>query len=891
MGFFNLQPAASTAGGKVAKGKGGKSYSGGKKIVPIRVLNQTTYKGCASCPLDKEADKLHTPKMQPMGSAKPLLYIVGEFPTKQDDEIGEPFTSRGGEWIRNHLPVSIAKQTRWNNAVQCRLPQVGRVPTVQELASCSSRLEADIEKTRPLIVAGLGYTPLRWLTDQEKITAALEWQGSMVPLKVGNWTCWYMPLLNPNFLISSSNKSRKFKASLDMFERQFERMLAYLKGDLDLPVPEVPDEDELSAGIEIELSWDVDAVEAKLEEFARYKNQSVDIETNGLRPYFTGAKILSIAFGTWEHSYAIPIDHRESKWSPVQRKKLMKVIRRHLTRKGIKFWAHHAKFEAEWMTMPFGWGRDLLFEMTWHDTMAQAHVLNTNRGYSSNSLDARSMALLGVHEKTIDELDRARLDFEPLDKVLTYNARDTKFTNRVQRKQSKEIREEGLQAAYQLMVNRVPCLTLAQQLGVVPNFEYAAEAHKRMSTEIAAIKTAIQKLPEVQEFIQTQRKPFNSGSPEQLKVVLRDIVKAPEGWRVDEASGAKKYSTDEKVLSAIKHPIGKLILEERGRSKLLGTYIAGLCKPGSFDGAGKLVWDDGLIHTIYNYLLTTTGRLSSEDPNLQNFPSRTDKWVRDCIMAMLGYLIVSIDYGQIEARVIAMASECPVLYQALWDHYDIHMAWAEIIAKAHPNKIYKRYIREAKGDDKLALKLLRKDVKNQWTFPLFYGSVLQSVAASFGINPDDLEPQVNEFWGMFKAVKQWQRSMVKGYERNGYVETLTGRRRHGPLTLNEIINSPIQGTASDIVVESMEECALEAYRRQRWQLAARMNIHDDLTFYLPEETIEEDLDIIIPIMAQPRFDFINVPISVEISVGNGWGSQKELATVESTEYGYPQVQA
>lgn len=888
MGFFNLKMGASSKRSSSERATTPRSRkSGGSKkrrVIPIRVMASTTHKvGCQACPLDAEESNLDHPKMEPTGSDNPVLYILGEAPGENEDKTGEQFVGKSGRVIRDRLPRNLLKHIRWNNTVQCR-PPGNRTPTRDEIAYCASRVERDIEETQPLIIAGFGAVPLKWALEEENI---YNWRGQLVPIRVGNWECWYAALWHPAYILRMSDKEAGGGAFYETFVRDLQKLIDLSQDPSKLVETWIPSDEDLDRGIEIEESYDLKRIENRLEElFGKAKNISVDIETNGIRPYFSGAKILSIAFGTWDNSYAIPIKHRESKWSEAEVKKLWKIIEKFLRKKGRKAWVHSLKFEEEWLSMPFALGREILFEVDWQDTMAQAYVL-TGKNMEALSLASRCKALFGVNSKLLDDLDVSNLDNEPLPKVLTYNARDTKFTDKLRWFQSKLIKNDNLEEPYKLTVDRVPALVIAQQEGMLPDYEFAEKIHADLQNQIQKIESKIQSLKEVKEFVAEKGLPFNSASPAQLTIILRDKIKAKEGWRV--VKGERKYSTDEKVLSQVKHPIAKQILEKRGLEKLDGTYVVGLCRKREgkgFESYGKMVWDDGKIHTQYNQLKTSTGRLSSEDPNMQNFPKREHKEVRNCVVPPEGCALVSIDYGQIEARVIAMASECPVLIKALWEKYDIHMEWAKIISKSHPF-VMDKYYKEAKDDEVKALKLFRSDVKNQWTFPLFFGSILESVARSLGIDPKDLKPQFNDFWDMFSAVKKWQDKTIKFYNHKGYVETLTGRRRYEPMTVNELINSPIQGTASDIVVKSMEKCAYRAYEKNDWHLAARLNIHDDLTFAFPKDNVDSYLEEVVPIMCQPEFSFIIVPITVEISIGDSWGNQEEVATVESIEYGFP----
>lgn len=854
------------------------------KNIPIRVLaHRDPYKkGCAACPLNKEEDNLQHPKMEPTGAKRPLIYILGEAPGKNEDEQGEQFVGNSGQLIREHIPEELERKIRWSNTVQCR-PPGNRTPTDVEIACCSQRVEADIERTKPALIIGFGVTPLKWAINEGIIS---DWRGDLLPVQIGSHKCWYAPIWHPAFIARKRNDKKDGDQFWETYLNDLDRAFFYASEGLEPPW--IPEGEELSAGMHWELSWKVDRVAEFLESMrkAAPKNQAVDIETNMLRPYRKDSKILTIAFGTWDLSYSIPISHSEAKWTDKQRKQVWELIGEHMRTPGIRFWAHSLKFETEWLSMPFALGRSILYEVKWGDTMAQAHVLSS-KNLHGLSLNSRCKALFGVAEKALDDMNLDTLDQAPIANVLRYNARDVKFTDPVRRMQTKLLREEGLREAYQIVVSRVPSLTIAQQNGVRPNPKVALTMHEELAKKIEAVEKKIQKIPEVMELVAETGKPFNSNSANQLKVILLDKLQLKQGWRVEK--GVKKYSTDQEVLERISHPIAKLILEKRELVKLDSTYVIGFCPKGNTNkDFGKHIWDDGLIHTVYEYLKTSTGRLSSVDPNLQNIPVRQHREIRAAVVeAFGGYILVSVDYGQIEARVIAMASLCPVLVKALWEHYDIHGAWTDIIIQKH-RKVFDKYLRASKGDDKKAWKAFRSDIKNQWTFPLFFGSVLGSVAAALEIRPDDLEPQFNQFWKMFAAVRKWQKKVDEFYRQHGYVETLTKRRRYGPLSFNEQINSPIQGTACDIVMDAMNRLALKSYEEDRPQLAARMQIHDDLTFLLPKKTLEVDMPDIIEVMVTPQFDFINVPITAEIKMGPNWADMEEVETIESTDYGFPE---
>lgn len=264
---------------------------------------------------------------------------------------------------------------------------------------------------------------------------------------------------------------------------------------------------------------------------------------------------------------------------------------------------------------------------------------------------------------------------------------------------------------------------------------------------------------------------------------------------------------------------------------------------------------------------------SSDTPNLQNFPSKTGKEPRGMIKAPPGYTLVCGDYGQIEARLIGYASQDKNFCKALWDNYDVHLEWAKNIAEAYPPIIG--------GVDQLenpkALKTLRSKVKNLWVFPAFYGASINSISAGLGLPLSIGKELFNIFWEQFKGVKTWQNWLVHEFQQNGYVESFFGRRRHAPLTRNMVINSPIQGSASDVCVLSMVELNAAG-------LEVVLNVHDEIGIYVPNNQLDTQIETMVKIMTKPRLQYLNIPISVEIKVGQDWFNMEDVLTIDSTEF-------
>ena len=268
--------------------------------------------------------------------------------------------------------------------------------------------------------------------------------------------------------------------------------------------------------------------------------------------------------------------------------------------------------------------------------------------------------------------------------------------------------------------------------------------------------------------------------------------------------------------------------------------------------------------------------------NLQNFPARENSEIRNIITAPEDYFIVAYDYGQLEARIIAMASKDKVFCDAIWDgskDSDTHYRWTDRIIDEYPQIL-----------EKIDRDSLRTDTKTALVFAAFYGSTEGPIAKHYrklyGVPEEVMKGLYREFWDTYPGVKKWQQSIIEFYKKNGYVESFSGRRRRAPLSINKITNHPIQSTASyDICLKAGDRLSKLAYELDKPQYQYVINIHDDLTFYIPKDSFQEDVEFIAKEMVRPVYDWIIVPLEVEIKFGTNWGSLEKLGKMD-TKYFY-----
>lgn len=851
---------------------------------------------CKACPLN-QIKQNKNPHMLPSGTDEPLIYILGENPTKDDDEDGKHFSGKAGRFLRSRIPPKLLKKIRWNYTVRTK-PLGSGTPQRTEIECCRPSIERDIAASKPSVIWGFGMLPLQWISG---FTSIKEWAGKSMPVSVGGHECLYYAFEDPAHLLRyrrSWAQDKKPEAVGSEEERAFGFALARAIEDLeDLPETVVHTKEVALYGIEIYKGGpgQLQKVLSILEWFCKQKEVGLDYETDGgintvgnvYRPYSSGSKILSFALATEEVAIGVALDHRDMEWIGEERNQVIEALKTFLASSANKI-VHNLAYELEWTGVKFSnrllrhW-RDpdhlSIKHLGWECTLTQAATLDERRG--TQSLDFLCRQYFGLGLKAISSVDSGKLNEENLDKVLSYNALDAKYHLLLHKAQKRRLKAQGLWEVYKIGLRRIPTVVLSQIKGVSVNRKEALSMAVEYEANVKVLKKEIAGMSCVKQYIKQFKKEYNPESNTDAVAIFRDILKCPEILIPDAKNRDKtRYSTEEDVLVKIDHPLAKATIALRKERKKLSTYVyLDTTDSKKFDIEPK-VWDDALIHAIFNHgPRTETFRLSSENPNLQNIPKRMEgnKRVRKQIIARKGHTLIAIDYGQIEARVIAMATKDKRFVKYLKSRHDIHMDWAKRIANDYPKRIGGRPML----DDPKAMKDFRTDIKKEWTFPLFFGARLESVAGYLDIPIERIEPAYKDFRQEFDGVFQWQKKLIAFYNTNGYVENLLGRRRRAPMSPNELINAPIQSTACEIVMDGMNRLSEKAMEEEDTYFQPIMNVHDELVFDVPSDKLDYYLPKIAKTMVSAKFDFINVPITAEVSVGQDLLNMKALFDLSS----------
>ncbi|EHO73010.1 DNA polymerase I [Segatella maculosa] len=445
----------------------------------------------------------------------------------------------------------------------------------------------------------------------------------------------------------------------------------------------------------------------------------------------------------------------------------------------------------------------------------------------------------GKHQKSMRELD-------PKD-VYAYGAEDADITLQLKNVLEPKLKETGTEDLFwNIEMPLVPVLADMERQGV--RIDTAA------LRETSVIFTERMNLLE-QHIYAKAGETFNISSPKQVGEVLfgkLNIMEKPKRTKTGQ------YVTNEEVLQSLrtKHPIVADILDYRGLKKLLGTYV---------DALPKLINKrTGHIHTSFNQALTSTGRLSSSDPNLQNIPVRSEdgKEIRKCFIAEQDCLFFSADYSQIELRIMAHLSEDANMIEAFREGFDIHAATA---AK----------IKHKKMEDVSAAE--RKQAK-QANFGIIYGITTYGLAQRMGIDNNEARKLIEDYFATFPKVRAFMEQAKEQARRKGYAETLFGRRRYLPDILSKngtvrgfaernAINAPIQGSEADIIKLAM----IRIWRRFKAEnIRSKMilQVHDELNFSVYPDEKERVEQIVLEEM-QGAYT-LKVPLTVDAGWGKNW---------------------
>lgn len=484
-----------------------------------------------------------------------------------------------------------------------------------------------------------------------------------------------------------------------------------------------------------------------------------------------------------------------------------------------------------------------------HDTLLESYVFESHRSH-----DMDSLALRWLNRKTMSYVEicgkgAAEIGFDEVDieRAAEYAAEDADITLQLHQTLWPRINKlDGLRFVYQQI--ELPTARVLQRIernGVLIDIQRLQAQSHELGVKLLQLE---------QQAHELAGQPFNLNSPKQIGEIFFEKLKHPVVKKT--ASGAP--STDEEVLQKLAedYPLPKLLLEYRGLSKLKSTYT---------DKLPKMVNPNtGRVHTNYGQAIAVTGRLSSNEPNLQNIPVRTaeGRRIREAFIAAPKHVIVSADYSQIELRIMAHLSEDPAMLRAFSSGEDIHRATAAEIFGVSAD--------EVQAEQRRAAKVIN--------FGLIYGMSAFGLAGNLGIERAAAQMYMDKYFTRFAGVKRFMDDLRQQAKSHGFVETVFGRRLwlpeinspNGPrkqAAERAAINAPMQGTAADLIKLAM--IAVQDWLdREQLSTLMVMQVHDELVLEVPQTELDQVKVMLPQLMAGVAQ--LKVPLVAEVGYGPNW---------------------
>ena len=512
---------------------------------------------------------------------------------------------------------------------------------------------------------------------------------------------------------------------------------------------------------------------------------------------------------------------------------------------------HNIKYDALVLARPANGG---ITVAPVDDTMCLSYVLEA--GAHGHGLDELSLMHVDHRNIKFEEVcgkGKAQIPFAevPLETARDYAAEDADMTGRLHRLLKPRVARDHLMTVYETLERPlIPVLVAMERVGIKVDPLTLSDMSRDFARRIADLETVIHDLA---------GSPFNVGSPKQLGEILFDQMGLPGGKKGK--TGA--YATGAEVLEELAaqgHDLPARVLDWRQLSKLKSTYTDALVE--------DINPETGRIHTSYSMAGASTGRLSSNDPNLQNIPIRTEEGrkIRTAFVAPAGHVLLSVDYSQIELRLVADIAGLASMRAAFRDGVDIHAQTA--------SEVFGLPLADMDGETRRKAKAIN--------FGIIYGISGFGLARQLGVPQAEARAYIDTYFERYPGIREYMED-IKGFCRqHGYVETRFGRRVHIPgikdsnparrgFSERAAINAPIQGTAADIIKRAMIRVppALAAA-----DLSARMllQVHDELLFEVPEDEVEKTTEVVRAIMESAAAPVLNlsVPLIADAGTGANW---------------------
>ena len=587
-----------------------------------------------------------------------------------------------------------------------------------------------------------------------------------------------------------------------------------------------------------------DLLEKVIKNASKAKTIAIDTETTGLDYMDTDLVGISLSYKPGE-AYYIPINHQDETVNQLKLNVVLDTLKPVLESSKNKIIGQNIKFDRN-VLAKYG----INISSIKNDTMMMSYVLDASA--TRHNLDALSSYYLNYKTSTFEDVagkgvKQITFDQVPIEEATNYAAEDADITLRLYEELNPKLESVASLKKLndEIEIPLIEVLSEMEQNGAILN-------SKILNSQSKDLENRIKKLEKKAYEIAGEE--FNLGSTKQLREIFFEKL----NYRIIKKTPGGQPSTDEKVLVELaeEYELPGVLLEHRTLSKLKSTYTDKL--------PGQISETTGKVHTSFHQAVTTTGRLSSSDPNLQNIPIRTEdgRRIRQAFEPSKGHRFISADYSQIELRIMAHISKDIGLLQAFQEGEDVHSKTA--------SEVFDVAIEEVTED-------LRRNAK-AINFGLIYGISAFGLGKQLGISRNLAAEYMAMYFEKYPGVKKYMESTKDFASQNGYVETLFGRR----LYLRDInasnairrqaseraaINAPVQGTAADIMKIAMIKTH-QAIKAENVKAKLILQVHDELILDTPKKEIDSVINLLTDSMMGAAS--LDVPLEIDVGVGDNW---------------------
>jgi len=650
------------------------------------------------------------------------------------------------------------------------------------------------------------------------------------------------------FTLKKINKEKLYDFLRDMeFNRLLSQVISHYGEQLETKV------ENIKSSIKFDLKkyqtiLKINELEKWIKKIEEKGMVAVDTETNSLNPHVANLVGISLCFSPGTACY-IPLKHATEKF--LEKTTVLKKLKNVLEDKSVKKIGQNIKYDF------IIFARNKIKLNPIEDTMLMSYALDAGRHrHNMNNLSEVHLNHKPISFKEVTGSGKKQISFDkvPIKLATQYAAEDADVTFRLYNLFKGRLDQEKLLKIYELFEKpMVELLTQMEIEGIKIDPKFLNQLSKKFDNKIKKLE---------KEIFSEAKKKFNIGSPKQLGQVLYNELKIATLRKTKKGGFATSASVLEDLVFK-GHKLPGYVLDWRQLTKLKNTYTDTLPE--------HLNTETNRVHTSFLLAATTTGRLASSEPNLQNIPIKTEdgKEIRKAFIAEKNHCLISADYNQIEMRILADIADVKELKKAFKNNEDIHSLTASQIFNISLNKIDDEARRKAKAIN----------------FGIIYGISQYGLAKQISISNQEASDFLKSYFKKFPEIKDYMNTTINFCRKSGYVNNIFGRRcyitgindkNYNVRNFQEraAINAPIQGSAADIMRLSMIKMSKILDKRSNYKTKMLLQIHDELVFETPKYEAEK----IVPIIKKNMSDISNsehhkfsIPLTVDINSGNNWG--------------------